>query len=196
MTATRLQPTATPFPLLEDIVVMADAVIRAHRAPAKIVPALAASLRGALTAFGALPPELLRADENGYSRRELYRSPEHDYQIIAITWAPGQNSGVHDHADTWGVEAILRGQLDVSDYRVVDRHRALSRLRLSNHHTLREGDVISLLPPHHLHACHNASAREMAVSLHIYGTPLENVHRYTHVEDDFYRPERVRLTSV
>lgn len=183
------------FPLLEDVIVVADAAMRA-RDPRRIVPRLVEGLKGALATAGALPPELLQGDPDALVRRELHASAEHGYQVVAITWAPGQGSAVHDHGDTWGVEAVLRGQLDVLDYRVHRRHRALSTLRPSEQHVLVDGQVIGLLPPHDLHACRNASPRETAVSLHVYGRPLDNVRRYVHVEGDVYRPERVRLHSV
>jgi len=190
--ATRL---AEPFPLLEDVIVVANAAMRA-RDPRKIVPTLVEGLRGALAVAGALPAELLRVDPAGHVRRELYRSPQYGYQVLAITWAPGQGSSVHDHGDTWGVEAVLGGRLDVLDYRVRGRHRSLSELHPANQHVLVDGTVIGLLPPHDLHSCRNAGVRETAVSLHVYGKPLDNVKRYVHVEGHLYRPERVRLESV
>ena len=192
-------PNASPtpvFPLLEDLIVVTDAFMRSQHAPQKIVPDLMKGVRDVLTVCGALPPELLRNDGAGYLRRELYRSREYGYQIMALTWGPGHHSGIHDHADTWGVEAVLRGELSVVDYRLAKRSRALVGLRPVEQHSLREGDIIGLLPPHHLHSCRNASARQTAVSLHVYGTPLDNVHRYAHVEDDLYRPERVRLSGI
>jgi predicted metal-dependent enzyme (double-stranded beta helix superfamily) len=195
--ATLNQPAtdAAGFPLLEDVIVLIDAAMRA-REPRRIVDRLVDGLRGVLAVAGALPPELLRGDPSGIVRRELYRSPEHGYQIIAITWLPGQGSSVHDHGQTWGVEAVLRGRLDVLDYRVRGRHRALSELHPADQHPLVDGAVIGLLPPHDLHSCRNADARETAVSLHVYGQPLDSIKRYVHVEGDLYRPERIRLQSV
>ncbi len=193
------QPTGAlrvaSFPLLEDVIVLADVATRV-RDPRRIVAALVSGLRGLLGVAGALPPELLRPDPHGYARRELYRSPTHGYQVLAITWGPGQGSSVHDHADTWGVEAVLRGQLEVVDYGIASRNRALMALRPRDHHALVDGSVIGLLPPHDLHSCRNAGNRETAVSLHVYGTPLEEVRRFVHVEGELYRPERVRLASV
>lgn len=186
---------ADAFPLLDDVIVVADAAMRA-REPRRIVPALVEGLRGALAVAGALPAELLRSDPDGYVRRELYRSPKYGYQVLAITWAPGQGSSVHDHGDSWGVEAVLRGRLDVLDYRIRGRHRSLSELHPADQHALVDGTVIGLLPPHDLHSCRNAGTRDTAVSLHVYGKPLDNVKRYVHVEGDLYRAERTRLVSV
>jgi len=184
-----------PFPLLEDVIVLADAAMRA-REPRKIVARLIDGLRSVIALTGALPPELLRSADDGLARRELYRSSQYGYQVIAITWAPGQASSIHDHGQTWGVEAVLRGCLDVLDYRVHRQQRALSTLRPADQHSLVDGTVIGLLPPHDLHSCRNASTHESAVSLHIYGRPLENIKRYVQVEGDVYRPERISLESV
>lgn len=189
------KPRPQYFPLLEDVIVLADAAVRA-REPRRIVAALVEGLRNLLPRTGALPAELLRPDPDGYARRELYRSPLHGYQVLAMTWGPGQGSSVHDHADTWGVEAVLRGHLEVLDYSVIQHTGGLARLRVHDRHTLADGRVIGLLPPHDLHACRNSGVHDTALTLHIYGTPLEEVRRYVHVEGELYRPERVRLTSA
>ena len=183
------------FPLLDDVIVIADIAMASNR-PERIVPVLVDGLQGAIANVGALPAWLLETDAAGPVRRELYRSPRLGYQVLAITWAPGQGSSVHDHADTWGVEALLHGQLEVVDYRIAGRHEALTELHPAEHRPLAAGSVIGLLPPHDLHSCRNAGARAIAVSLHVHGRQLEEVLRYTHVEGALYRPERMRLTSV
>lgn len=195
MGRTRALSRIEAFPLLDDIVVLADAAMKARR-PSKIVPALVDNLRGLLANVGQLPPSLLETCESGYVRRELYRSRAHGYRIFAITWGPGQASPIHDHADVWGVEAVLRGELEVVDFRSVREYEALNELLPSGQHRLTPGDVISLLPPHDLHACRNVGTRDAAVSLHIYGRHLERVRSYVHLEGRLYRQEEVRLTAV
>ncbi len=195
MTRSALASRRESFPLLDDIIVLADIAMASNR-PERIVPALIKGLQGALADVGALPTWLLATGSDAPLRRELYRSPQFDYQIIAITWATGQGSSVHDHADTWGVEAVLRGQLEVVDYRIADRQGAFTELHPTDHRPLPTGSVIGLLPPHDLHSCRNVGARATAVTLHIYGKRLDEVTRYMHVEDALYRAERVRFTSV
>ena len=189
--------SATPphFSLLDDVIVLTDAAARSAE-PAKIVKALTGGLQGLLAGPLELPDWLLETQAEGHARRELYRSREHGYEVVAITWAPGQDSTVHDHGDTWGAEAVLRGRLEVIDYRVRGQQRALSQLRECGRHELAPGGVIGLLPPQDLHQCRNPSADEIAVSLHVYGRHLQHVKRYTRVEDDLYRPERVMLETV
>ena len=56
------------FPLLEDVIVVANAAMRA-RDPRRIVPRLVEGLKGALATAGALPPELLQGDPDALVRR-------------------------------------------------------------------------------------------------------------------------------
>ncbi len=187
--------TREDFPLLDDIVVLTDAAMNAGQ-PRAIVPRLVASLQGLLGNIGELPAELLQADPRHYLRRELYRSPKFGYRIFALTWGPGQASPIHDHADTWGIEAVLHGELEVVDFRSVREYEALNELLPSGQHRLAAGDVIGLLPPHDLHACRNVGTRQSAVSLHVYGRHLEEVRSYVHLEGRLYRQEQVRLRSA
>lgn len=184
------------FPLLEDVIVVADAAMRAKQ-PAKIVDALVRTLPSVLANAGALPPEVLAPDPRGYLRREAYRSERFGYQVLLLTWGPGQASPVHDHGDTWGVEAVLRGRLDVVDYRVRHREQALAELQPRGGHSLVDGQIIGLLPPHDLHLCRNPDPRGAAVSLHVYGEALHDVTRFVPIDDaGWFRPERVRLESA
>lgn len=182
------------FPLLDDIIALAD-IACAARDPQQTVATLVDGLQALLEGDPQLPSFLLAAKPDAYARRELYRSGGHGYQVLAITWAPGQGSGVHDHADQWGVEAVVRGALEVVDFEATAQ-QALMRLRSIAHRTLEAGHVIGLLPPHDLHACRNANTRENAVSFHVYGRPLENVRRFVRVEGDLYRAEHASLSSI
>ena len=195
MSDSSIAPAPAQFSLLDDVIVLSNAAMRAGE-PAKAVEALVKGLNGLLAGPLEVPAWLLETQSDEHARRELYRSREHGYEIIAITWAPGHASTVHDHGDTWGVEAVMRGRLEVTDFRVLAQHRALSELEVTGCDVLKPGDVISLLPPHDLHQCRNPSADEIAVSLHVYGKHLEHVKRYTHVEGGLYRPQRVMLGTV
>src|SRR5690606_8273881 len=103
---------------------------------------------------------------------------------------------VHDHANTWGVAAVVRGQLEVDDYDIARRSGALTALRPSRHHAQVDGSLVGLVPPHDLHPCRHADRRHTAERLHLCRTPPDTVRRFVHVEDDLYRPEKVRLASV
>src|SRR5882724_5160113 len=61
-----------------------------------------------------LPAAVFEADETHYARRLLHLSDEHGYSVIAMTWAPGQGTLIHDHAGLWCVEGVWSGALEVT----------------------------------------------------------------------------------
>src|SRR5690606_40789575 len=52
----------------------------------------------------SLPDCVYEAASDHYARREIYRSEDHGYCVIAMTWGPGQGTAIHDHAGMWCVE--------------------------------------------------------------------------------------------
>jgi len=84
------------FPLLEDIIAFTDIAMRSRTQFARL-ELLTQGIRSILRTKISLPGYLLVSDPWKYVRQELYRSKELGYQIVAITWAPGQTSGIHDH---------------------------------------------------------------------------------------------------
>lgn len=187
------------LPVLDQVIEIADAAMAAQR-PARIVPQLVEKLQVLFAAdprlAGDIPASLQGTSPDGYLRRELYRSPQFGYHVFLMTWAPGQHSPIHDHADVWGIEAVLKGELEVVDYRMAGRRDALVELHPVGHHQMTPGSVIGLLPPHDLHACGNVVPDGVTVSLHIYGHHMEEVQRYAHVENLLYRPQSIFLESI
>lgn len=193
-------PIPTPlahrsFPLLDDVIAFTDIAMSARSRFAS-VELLTHGLGRVLRSKFKLPKFLLVPDPWTYVRHELYRSPEFGYQIIAITWAPRQDSGIHDHGSTWGVEAVLTGRLEVVDYVISEERDAWVRMEELERTVLEPGKVIGLLPPHDLHACRNLSHDTTTVSLHIYGRPLELVRRYLPRGNDLYRPDKAQMHAV
>jgi predicted metal-dependent enzyme (double-stranded beta helix superfamily) len=115
-----------------------------------------------------LPACVLQPVEGHYARRELYNSPKHGYDVIAMTWAPDQGTPIHDHAGLWCVEGVWHGQLEITQYDLSERLG--ERYRFTEVGTLiaGTGSAGSLIPPHEYHTIRNASDSETAVSLHIY----------------------------
>ena len=94
-----------------------------------------------------------------YARRELYRSPEHGYSVVAMTWGPGQGTPLHDHSGLWCVEGVWDGELEITQYELLENDGERFRFRAG---------AGSLIPPHEYHTIRNASADAVAISLHIY----------------------------
>ena len=55
-----------------------------------------------------------------YGRRELYRSDQHGYSVVAMTWAPGQGTPLHDHSGMWCVEGVWHGELEITQYEMAE----------------------------------------------------------------------------
>ncbi len=58
-----------------------------------------------------------------YARRELYRSEEHGYCVVAMTWGPGQGTPIHDHDGMWTVEGVWNGPLEIDALRTAGARR-------------------------------------------------------------------------
>lgn len=108
-----------------------------------------------------------------YARRELYRSPEHGYSVVAMTWGPGQGTPIHDHSGLWCVEGVWDGQLEITQYELLERDGERFRFRPAGSIQAGPGSAGSLIPPHEYHTISNASPDAVAVSLHIYKAAME-----------------------
>ena len=119
-----------------------------------------------------LPACVFEAVDGHYARREIHRSEQHGYAIIAMTWGPNQGTPIHDHSGMWCVEGVWAGQLEITQYDL--NERAGDDFRFIEVGTLiaGAGSAGSLIPPHEYHAIKNASGHDIAVSLHIYAEPM------------------------
>ena len=97
--------------------------------------------------------------EDHYARRELYRSPDHGYSVVAMTWGPGQGTPVHDHCGLWCVEGVWDGELEIVQYELLERDGERFRFRAAGGMHAGPGSAGSLIPPHEYHTIRNASDR-------------------------------------
>jgi predicted metal-dependent enzyme (double-stranded beta helix superfamily) len=121
-----------------------------------------------------LPSCVFESACDHYCRRELYRSEDLGYSVIAMTWGPGQGTAIHDHAGMWCVEGIWHGSLEITPYELVEQDAANERYRFESRGTMNvgPGSAGSLIPPHEYHTIRNPSADSIAVTLHIYRGPM------------------------
>src|SRR6476469_9454299 len=108
-----------------------------------------------------------------YARRELYRSPRHGYSVVAMTWGPGQGTPVHDHSGLWCVEGVWDGDLEITQFELLDRDGERFRFRPAGGLQAGPGSAGSLIPPHEYPTIRNASDDRVAVSLHIYKAEMQ-----------------------
>ena len=134
-----------------------------------------------------LPACVFEPVEGHYARRELYACPERGFTIVAMTWAPGQGTPIHDHCGLWCVEGVWQGLLEITRYELEQTDG--ERTRFSTHETLMAGagTAGSLLPPHEYHTIRNPQPDRISISLHVYQKTMGECSTYEPLGDDWYR---------
>jgi len=134
-----------------------------------------------------LPDCVFDPIDDHYARRELYRSPELGYSVVAMTWGPGQGTPMHDHSGLWCVEGVWDGELEITQYELLERSGENFRFRAAGGMHAGPGSAGSLIPPHEYHTIRNASEDAVAVSLHIYKAPMECCSMFVPREGEWFR---------
>jgi len=158
------------------------------------VTTLAATL-ARLEATGTLAnPVLFAAPETGrYARRTLWQDVDGKFVVVAITWAPGQSSALHDHDGLWGAEIVVGGTMRETAFQLVDRDRAgRYRFLRGASRDARKGTVGTLNPPLEYHEFGNAGPTT-AHSIHVYGGTLDRCRAFTADTDGWWNANQVDL---
>lgn len=141
-----------------------------------------------------LPDCVFEAEPDRYARRELYRSDEHGYCVIAMTWGPTQGTAIHDHDGMWCVEGVWRGEIEVVPYELVERNDDRFRFEPRGLTQAGPGSAGSLIPPHEYHTIRNPSETDVAVTLHIYRGPMTACSVFRAEDDNWYSRDERQLT--
>ena len=121
-----------------------------------------------------LPAVAYRPHPQHYARHELYCSREHGYCVVAMAWAPGQGAPVHDHDGRWCVEAVWSGQLEVTDWQLLQADDDAGwRFAQGTSQRQQVGDCAGLQGNAQFHSVRNPHSKMVAVSLHVYQRRLE-----------------------
>lgn len=135
----------------------------------------------ALVADGEIDPAELRRfvgpRQDTYARRLMYRGPA--FEVMVLTWAPGQFTPVHDHAGSRGWVRLVRGRLVEDTYRPAASHalpQSGGRFPLvptGSRVVDRIGAVATVDAERAIHRLGNPEppGGEIAVTLHVYAPP-------------------------
>ncbi|MEP7044762.1 MAG: cysteine dioxygenase family protein [Dokdonella sp.] len=162
------------FPGARQLVTALDLAV-AQREETAITEALRNTLCRLIRDDGVrLPDCVFERETDHYARRELYRSEEHGYSVVAMTWGPGQGTPIHDHAGMWCVEGVWQGFLEITPYELIESQDGRYRFEPRGTMNAGAGSAGSLIPPHEYHTIRNPSDDAIAVSLHIYRGALNS----------------------
>lgn len=141
-----------------------------------------------------LPDCVFESASDHYARRELYRSDELGYSVIAMTWGPGQGTAIHDHDGMWCVEGVWHGEIEVVPYELIERDDERFRFESRGRTQAGPGSAGSLLPPHEYHTIRNPSDSDVAVTLHIYRGPMTSCSVFRAGDDGWYTRDERQLS--
>ena len=136
-----------------------------------------------------LPECVFEHSQDHYKRRLLHQDTRLGYSVMAMTWAPGQGTPVHDHDGMWCVEAVWQGVIEVQQYELVEQ--TADRFRLERRTVMRTGtgSAGSLIPPHEYHTIANPDLEHAAVTLHIYAGAMNQCCAFQPLGEDWYLRE-------
>jgi len=141
-----------------------------------------------------LPDCVFERELDHYARRELYRSDDHGYSVVAMTWGPGQGTPIHDHAGMWCVEGVWQGFLEITPYELIESQDGRYRFEPRGTMNAGAGSAGSLIPPHEYHTIRNPSDDAIAVSLHIYRGALNSCAVFQPENGGWYARDERRLS--
>jgi uncharacterized NAD(P)/FAD-binding protein YdhS/predicted metal-dependent enzyme (double-stranded beta helix superfamily) len=135
----------------------------------------AVTARRLLTEACLTGPEVARYVErhpDSYARRAVAR--RETYELLVLTWQPGQRSVAHDHAGSLCGLKVVQGTVTEQRY----ESGPDGRVRVAGAVRLGAGDV-TIDPGVIIHSLANAAeATELLVTVHLYSPPLPEVRRY------------------
>lgn len=134
----------------------------------------------------ALPESVRSVNPSTYARRLLHRCPERGYTVVAMTWGPGQQTQLHDHAGMWCVECVIEGRLEVVQYDLLERVGDRCRFERRGSVHAGVGDSGCLIPPFEHHVLRNALPADRSVTVHVYAGEMERCNLYLPAEDGWW----------
>ncbi len=158
-----------------------QAVARGSRVPQQ-VDNVRNALVNALRSPDFLPDSALKPDLSvPYARRLLHRAPH--FSIVAMVWAPEQQTPIHDHSGVWCVEGVYSGCVSVTRYDMLWKSGEVAHF--VPHSALRQekGCAGSLIPPVEYHTIANDCCESSAITIHIYGGEMSTCRVFLPRED-------------
>jgi predicted metal-dependent enzyme (double-stranded beta helix superfamily) len=141
----------------------------------------------------SLPERFRVVQPDHYARRLLYYDPSARVSVLAMVWAPGQGTPLHDHSGLWVLEAVVAGEME--SVRVDLTGEQNGQYYFQPRPAVREqkGATSFLIPPFEHHIMRNAS-QQVAVTLNVYGGELSACNVFVPTESGSYVRQRRALS--
>ena len=155
---------------------------------AAVAERIKADLSGLILARSlGLPERLVRPRPDCYARRLLHHDPGQRYTVVVMTWGPGQGTPLHDHAGMWCVEAVAQGEMEVTQFDLVEQRGDACRFEEASKVSAGVGSSGCLIPPFEYHTLRNAVADRSSVTIHVYGGEMSRCSAFEPLDDGWYR---------
>lgn len=163
---TEIEEPAQTYRLYRFLTELEDLVTTVHDDKERL-QAIAPLVRKLLISSYWLQMEFKEPDpKTGWGVHFLYREYEFPLTVQMVTWQPGTNSTIHNHA-TWGLVAMIGGQEKNHLWRRVPSKEAPHKIELVKEIVLSPGDIITFTPG----AIHQVEpvGDEPTISFNLYG---------------------------
>jgi predicted metal-dependent enzyme (double-stranded beta helix superfamily) len=135
-----------------------------------------------------LPERFRRVKPDSYARRLLYSDLELGFTALVMTWGPGQQTSLHDHAGIWCVEGVLEGEMAVHRYELlVEGEDGVCRFAERGTAKATAGTAGALIPPFEHHVLANALPGQASLTLHVYGGEMDHCDIFQPLHADLYQ---------
>src|SRR6185503_2333748 len=179
---------------LDDLIDCLDRAVRGAD-PERITHEVKDTLERMLTSGTLeLPAALVEPRPDRYARRLLHKSESLGYSVLAMTWGPGQGTPLHDHAGMWCVEGVLSGDIDVTQYELLEQQGDRYRFRQQGTVAAGVGNAGALIPPFEYHTISNASPTTKAVTVHVYAGEMTHCTIFVPAEDGWHERQERELS--
>jgi 3-mercaptopropionate dioxygenase len=148
----------------------------------------------ALCARDKVTPEMfLPPRSDRYARNLIWRCPRGTFIVVAMTWAPGQGSPLHNHAGLWGAEIVIDGEMHETVFDLAG-HADDGRFRFERgmHRRSGRGTLGLIMPPKEYHNFGNAGS-SVAHTLHVYSGDLTTAQTFSEDADGWWTAHQVGL---
>jgi predicted metal-dependent enzyme (double-stranded beta helix superfamily) len=140
-----------------------------------------------------LPDRFRVALPDRYSRRLIYEDSARGISVLAMVWAPGQSTLLHDHSGLWGVEAVLAGEIETVPFHLIGHENGHYHFHPRSAERVGVGATSYVIPPFEHHVTRNVST-QVAITLNIYGGEMPACNIFLPTESGVYTRQRRALT--